>query len=92
MIIKEYLSGWFALDLSSILPLELIFTQFRFSKLIRLTRMSKLYRLLKLLKLLRALRTLKRCKNVTRNKSDFSKQLFTILVYAVLYHIIACLW
>jgi hypothetical protein len=54
--------------------------------------LSKLYRLLKLLKLLRALRALKRCKNATRNKSDFSKQLFMILVYAILYHIIACLW
>lgn len=92
MIVNEYLSGWFALDITSIIPLELIFTQFRFSKLIRLTRMSKLYRLLKLLKLLRAMRALKRCKNVTRDKSDFSKQLFMIVTYTVMYHIIACLW
>jgi hypothetical protein len=61
--------------------------------------MSKLYRLLKLLKLLRALRTLKRCKKVTKTKSEISKQgvgyerlIFMILVYCVLYHIIACLW
>ena len=87
------------MDLISIIPLEFVFNQFRFSKLVRLTRMSKLYRLLKLLKLLRTLRTLKKLKKTAKSKTVISKDgggierlVFLIMMFCVMYHIIACLW
>lgn len=61
LIAKRYLTGWFAIDVISILPFELIMESFdnSYNNILRLARMGKLYRLLKLTKLVRIFKLVK---------------------------------
>ena len=53
----NYLSGWFIVDFTSIIPFELMFSnKGESSNLVRMSRIGRLYRIVKLLKLIRLLK------------------------------------
>lgn len=54
----RYLKGWFALDLFSILPLDLVFSNMggKFNQGLRIARITKLYKMIRLFRLARVLK------------------------------------
>ena len=52
-IAKEYLRGWFSIDLLSIVPFDAIFKAGDFNSMARVARVGRLYKLAKLTKLFR---------------------------------------
>ena len=55
----RYLSGWFTIDLLSIIPFDKLFSKSDFNKLARVARVGRLYKLVKLAKLVRILKVMK---------------------------------
>lgn len=58
-ITKQYLTGWFIIDIIAIIPFDYILESGQFNSLIRVARFSRLYRLVKLTRLLRVLKIFK---------------------------------
>ena len=60
-IAKDYLKGWFTVDLLSIVPFDLMIQSQakNMTSLVRVTRVGKLYKLVKLTRLIRLLKVLK---------------------------------
>ena len=95
----EYLTGWFTIDLVSILPLDLMFNVGGFSKAIRLAKIGRLLKLVKLTKLFRVLKLMRDQSKIlsyinhfTKTSSGYERLTFFCLVFFILCHICACLW
>lgn len=56
---KNYLTGWFAIDLLAIIPFDVLLNQSDMTSLVRVARVGKLYKLVKLTKLIRVLKMVK---------------------------------
>ena len=56
IITKDYLKGWFVIDLIAIVPFELMFDGGASANLVRLTRIGRITKLLKLMKLMRLMK------------------------------------
>lgn len=60
MIAKQYITGWFTVDVIAVLPITYFLddstntTALRYNKLLRLIRLPRLYRLVRLLKISKA--------------------------------------
>lgn len=52
-IAKDYLKGWFAVDLIAILPFDLMASSGESTRLVRMSRLGRIYKILKLIKLVR---------------------------------------
>ena len=59
VIAKRYLSGWFSIDLLSIIPFDIIFSELHLNGLVRVVKIGKLYKLIKITRLLRLMKILK---------------------------------
>jgi hypothetical protein len=57
-IAKKYLKFWFAVDLLSIIPFEVILDGGKAFSLVRISRLPKLYKLVRLVKILRTMRAM----------------------------------
>jgi len=55
----NYLTGWFTIDILSIIPFDMVFKKSEFNKLARVARVGRLYKLVKLTKLIRILKVMK---------------------------------
>ena len=101
-IVMNYLKGWFAIDLLSAFPFDLLLSQnglFLF-KLFKLLRIARITRLLKVLKISRLVKVLK----LTSSKTSITDTVFSdleeitlrlirgIFVIGILLHILACGW
>ena len=58
LIAKEYMRGWFTIDIVAILPFDLIMGSAGFNSLARLTKIGRLSKLVKLTRLLRVLKVM----------------------------------
>ena len=56
LIAKNYLSGWFTIDLSAIFPFDIILQASDVNGLVRFARIGRLYKLVKLTRLLRVVK------------------------------------
>jgi len=93
-IAKHYLSGWFSLDLVSVLPYDMLGLFMKSDSLaqLKVLRVLRLLRLIKLLRVLRAARIFKRLEN-RLGISFIAKQLCTYLIMALMMiHWAACAW
>lgn len=93
-IIKNYMRGWFWIDLFSILPFDIVGLYFNSPEVKRLKaiRIVRLLRLLKLVRVLRASRIIKRWQN--RTSMSFALQglcKFAVLLVLIA-HWMACIW
>ena len=59
IIAKEYMKGWFIIDLVAIIPLDIILMTSDLNSFIRVARIGKLYKLVKITRLLRLLKIIK---------------------------------
>lgn len=99
VIAKNYLQGWFTIDLLAIIPFDLILGATDFNQLVRVARVGRLYKLVKLTRLLRILKIIKEKSKLLRYINEilkiglgFERLFFFILLFLILCHICACLW
>ena len=100
-IIKKYLKSWFIIDIISVLPLNSVFTNGKYSGLTKLSKLPKLYRLIKLTKLLRMTKMSSKG-NLNRVTKFFMEKLkinanverlfFFVLTFLLMNHLCACFW
>ena len=98
VIARGYLTSWFAIDLISCIPLQLL-TFTSFNNLFKFARLSKLYRMVKIARLARVLKVLKTGSRIARyiqilSRADFGwdRLLFAIFMFVLLCHIASCSW
>lgn len=102
LIAKNYLTGWFIIDLLAILPISHFFEGMKsgnYNELVRIVRLGKLSKMLKLLKLLRLIKFLKNKNKITNQINSMVEinigveriSMFAIS-FLMLSHIVACLW
>ena len=99
VIAYKYLTGWFFIDLMSILPFDLILNATDLNSLVRFARIGRLYKLVRLTRLLKVLRFMKDRNKFMNLISDvlkvglgFERLFFFLLLAILLCHIVACLW
>ena len=98
-IAKQYISGWFTIDILAIVPFDLIMNATRTNQLVRFMRIGRLYKLVKLTRLLRVFKMIKNKSNVMKMFQDllkvsigFERLFFFFLMFIILVHIVTCLW
>ena len=72
-IAVSYLTGWFTVDLLSIIPFSWAFKQSRYNNLARVARAGRLYKLVKLTKLIRILKVMKDQNKILKIINDQAK-------------------
>lgn len=101
MIAKEYLRGWFLVDLVAIVPFDSIFKASGAGSvdMIRLARMGRMYKMIKMAKILRVLKIIKQRSQLLKYLSEFLKiglgferLFFFAIIFFVLCHILTCIW
>ena len=100
MIIKNYLCGWFLLDLVSAFPYTLVFqTNNNVGEIVRISRLTKMTKMIRLLRFLRSIKffnqteKLPGCLKKLLHQDSFIKGIFrTGLFTLLMVHIVACLW
>jgi hypothetical protein len=71
IIAKKYLSGWFSIDLISIIPFDIIFSELHLNGLVRVVKIGKFYKLIKITRLLRLLKILKEQKRFFKILNEY---------------------
>lgn len=101
MVAKNYLSGWFWIDIIAIFPFDVILqaSSTDVNGLVRFARFGRLYKLVKLTRLLRVvkvmaqknklLKILTKMMNVQRG---FDRLLFFFAIFLILSHTVSCLF
>ena len=101
IIAKNYLKGWFTIDLLAIIPFDVILSnlQSNANGILRIARVGRLYKLVKLTRLLRILKIMKEKSKLMKYLNDFLKighslerLLFFLIIFFILCHIASCLW
>ena len=100
-IIKKYLKSWFIIDIISVMPLNNLFKNGKYSGLTKISKLPKLYRLIKLTKLLRMTKMSSKG-NLNRVTKFFMEKLkinanverlfFFVLTFLLMNHLCACFW
>jgi hypothetical protein len=100
VIAANYLTGWFMIDLISIIPFDLILmTSGSFNRIARFARIGKLYKLIKMFRMAKVLK-------IAKIKNKFMKNMFEMLkinvglerlmllsiVFLLLQHVACCIW
>jgi hypothetical protein len=98
-IAKRYVKSWFALDLISVLPLDLVFERADTLVFLRLSKLPKLYRIFKIAKLARGMKSVRSQNNIwsrilelLRLNPGVVRIFFNILVITIFCHVFACIW
>lgn len=101
VIAKKYLSGWFLIDIMSIMPFDLILesVQTKYNGVLRFAKMGRLYKLIKLTRLIRMLKMvrdsnkfLKFFKDLLSVTFGLQRLFFFCVILFMMCHIGACLW
>ena len=101
LISLHYLKGWFAIDLISILPFQLIELATEsnqsssYNKLLRLARLPRLYKLLRIFKCVRIMRGRSGCKKLMQclKIKEGMKRILVVTGLALFFaHLVACFW
>ena len=98
-IIKNYLLGWFSIDLIGVIPFDKILETTKYSTLVRLSRIPRLYKLFRLTKMLKVLRMIKERNKIITFFLDFLKigqglqRMLSLIISILLFcHVTSCLW
>lgn len=94
----NYLSTWFVVDFTSVIPLDYFLEYGNMSKIVRFSRIGKIYKLIKVTKMVNLVQTAK-----MRSKSAFvngllkigeglERILILLITSLILQHVCACIW
>ena len=96
---KNYIFGWFFIDLVSIFPFDLLLTGDDVGSMAKITRIGKMNKLIRINKLLRVFKILKERSKIFKLAKDLLKisvgfeRLFGFAMgFMLLCHIVSCLW
>ena len=99
IIAKNYLLGWFLIDIVAIFPFDYILHSTDVNGLVRFARIGRLYKLVKLTRLIRVFKILKKrnrflqlLTNTLNFGSGFDRLFFFISIFFILCHTLACLF
>jgi hypothetical protein len=100
LIAKNYLGGWFMVDLLAIVPFDIILSAGTdINQMIKVARVGRLYKLVKLTRLLRILKIMKDKSRLMKYLNDllkiglgFERLFFFLMIFLMLIHIVTCLW
>ena len=100
VIVKNYLCGWFFLDLVSAFPYTLVFqTHTEVGQIVRISRLTKMTKMIRLLRFLRSIKffnqteKLPTCLKKLLHQDSFIKGIFRTSIFTlIMVHIVACLW
>lgn len=98
-IAKRYLTGWFAIDLVSIIPFDILFSELSLNGLIRFAKIGKLNKLIKITRLIKLFKILKEQKRIFKLLTEhlklgigFERLVFFFIMSFLAIHIVTCLW
>lgn len=99
-IARNYITGWFFIDLVALIPIQMFESMFgsKELKLARLARIPRLYRLVRILRMLKMLRIFKRSSEINEwmNSLDIYIGLIRMLkvlsLSLFLIHLMSCFW
>lgn len=100
-IAKNYLSGWFAFDVFSIIPLDYILnnSDLQFNSLFRFAKITKIYKIVRLTRLAKAFKLLKKNKMMMSKFSEklsLSAGLERLIIFSfffgILLHVSTCMY
>jgi hypothetical protein len=84
-------SGWFFIDLISIIPFDTIFDNGSFNRLARVARIGKLYKIVRMTRMVRMLKIVKERNKLVKYLNEllkigigFERLLFLLLIFLVL--------
>ena len=99
MIVKEYLSTWFFIDIVSVIPFDLIMMISSVNRVTRIARIGRLYRLIRLIKMIRIFKVVQSRRTLMKKVTQrfqigigVERLLFLTLLFFILQHVTACLW
>jgi hypothetical protein len=93
-------TGWFFVDLLSIIPFDLILmTTGSFNRLARFARIGKLYKLIKMARMAKVLKIAKIKNKFMKNmvemlkiSAGFERLMILAIVFLLLQHVVCCIW
>ena len=97
-IIRNYLTGWFVIDIVGILPLQYLGEMGGYNKMVRFSRVPRLYKVLRVVRLFKMVRLLRSQACISKIIGFFrlatgiirmAKFAFTVLLVV---HVIGCFW
>jgi hypothetical protein len=98
-IAKNYIQGWFVIDVLAIVPFDKMINANDYNQLARVARVGRLYKLVKLTRLFRMLKVVKQRNKLLQYINEFLKigfgferLLFFLIVFLILCHLASCLW
>ena len=68
IVAKSYLASWFAVDLISIIPFDLIYETGGYNRISRVMRIGKIYKIVKMTRMVRMLK-------IVKERNSFAKYL-----------------
>lgn len=99
IISNNYLTGWFIIDLLSVIPFDILFNLGNINKISRFTRIGKISKLIKLTRIVRIAKIARVSSKLVKHLSHLLKigasteRLILLLIsFFALQHVIACLW
>ena len=97
----HYVSGWFLIDLLSIIPFDLILSSGsgNMNNMMKLMRIGRIYKLVKLTRLLKMLKLIKDRSKILKIVNEtmkigvgFERLFFFVMMFIMMSHIVSCLW
>ena len=95
----RYLTSWFLIDFTSVIPLDLMFNNGSINKITRFSRIGKLSQLVRMTKIVKIIRIIKINNKLAKSLADILKigagterLIYLLLIFLTLQHVTACLW
>lgn len=98
-IANRYLKSWFLLDVTSVLPIDIILKSGKINHIARIIKIGKLYQLIKMVRMVRFLKMLRDRNRISSNldnmlsiSASFERLNFFLLIFALYLHVTSCLF
>ena len=105
-IARDYLTGWFTIDILAIIPFEIFGGGSDGSagspgsqRMARIVRLGRIYRIIKMTKLLRIMKIIKEKSKIMKYLNEilkvglgFERLVFFVILFFIMNHVIACVW
>lgn len=95
----KYVMTWFFVDLTSVIPFDLLFQNAGVNKIARFSRKGKLYKLIRMTKIARFIKIIRIKNKLVKHLAEMLKigtgterLVYLLLTFIVLLHLSACIW
>lgn len=100
LIAKQYLTGWFSIDLLAIVPFDLFFGNSNdLNQVVRIARIGRMYKLIKLTRMFKVFKMCKEKNNMLKYIQQFTKIAYGLdrlvaffFSFFIMVHLVSCIW